>query len=157
MYPDFIKKIVAGGNSIGLHGVSHSESIYQSETSPLNEMEKANLALKEVTGKRSRLVRVPFGSYYRLSDKQAKLLEENGYLIWDWNVDPRDSVGYIEKERVLRNLRRDLKKCSTAPVILFHDRKSTLNLMEDVLSYLKEEGFTLLPLSEKQTPLNQLK
>lgn len=156
MYPDFIRQIVAGGNSIGLHGVSHSEKIYSSSSSPLEEMNKANASLEKITGKKSRLVRVPFGSYYRLTDVQAKILEDNGYLIWDWNVDPRDSVGTIVRERVLSNLKKDLKRCKEEPVILFHDRKSTANLLEDALIYLKSEGYELMPLSEKQTPLNQL-
>ena len=41
-YPDFIKKIYYSKNALGLHGVSHSEAIYQSPDSPLQEMEKAN-------------------------------------------------------------------------------------------------------------------
>ena len=157
MYPDFIRQIVAGGNSIGLHGVSHSEAIYQAPNSPLEEMNIANASLEKVTGKTSRLVRVPFGSYYRLTDIQAQKLEESGYLIWDWNVDPRDSVGNIVKERVLANLKKDLRRCKGEPVILFHDRKSTANLLEDALIYLKGEGYELMPLSEKLMPLNQLK
>ena len=40
LYPDFIKQIVHNGNSIGLHGISHSEAIYENETSPLEEMKK---------------------------------------------------------------------------------------------------------------------
>ena len=101
-YPDFIKKIYHAKNAIGLHGVSHSEAIYYTPDSPLEEMEKANKALESVLGKGSRLVRVPFGSSYRLTKNQAEILESHGYKIWDWNVDPRDSVGQIVPERVIK-------------------------------------------------------
>lgn len=156
MYPDFIKQIYHSGSALGLHGVSHSEAIYYTPTSPLEEMDKTNKSLKTVLGKGTRLVRVPFGSSYKLTALQAKNLEDNGYIIWDWNVDPRDSVGTIIPEKVMANLYRDLKRCREIPVILLHDRKSTAKLLPQMLEYLKSEGYTMLPLSEKQTAINQL-
>ena len=150
MYPEYIKQIIHSKNAIGLHGISHSEKIYSTETSPFEEMEKTNETLEQFTGKKSRLVRVPFGSSYRLTKNQAQKLWNSGYIIWDWNVDPRDSVGKIIPEKVLANLSRDLKKCKSTPVILFHDRKSTANLLPAVLDYLTQEGYTMLPISEKQ-------
>ena len=157
MYPEYIKQIVHSGNAVGLHGVSHSEKIYSGETSPLEEMEKTNSALENVTGMRSRLVRVPFGSSYRLTRKQAENLWNNGYIIWDWNVDPRDSVGKIIPEKVIANMKKGLSTCKGTPVILFHDRKSTAKLLPAVLDYLKSEGYTMLPLSEKQEAICSVK
>ena len=157
MYPDFIKQIYHSKNALGLHGVSHSEAIYYTPTSPLEEMKKTEKTLKSVLGKGSNLVRVPFGSSYRLTPEMAKNLEDSGYIIWDWNVDPRDSVGTIIPERVMANLKRDLARCKTTPVMLLHDRKSTANLLPLILDYLKSEGYTMLPLNEKEEPINQLK
>lgn len=156
LYPDYIKQIINSGNGIGLHGVSHSLSIYKDDLSPLNEMEKANTALENLTGRRSMLVRVPYGSFGHLSNTQAEKLSEKNYKIWDWNVDPRDSVGTIVPERVLANLRRDMERCTGTPVILLHDRKSTAGLLPSVLDYLTKNGYELLPLSEKQEPLNRV-
>lgn len=157
MYPEYIKEIIHSGSAIGLHGVSHSDAIYATDTSPLKEMEKANNSLENITGIRSPLVRVPFGSSYRLNKTQAKHLENNGYILWDWNVDPRDSVGKIIPEKVLANLRRDLSKCKDEPIILFHDRKSTAELLPMVLEYLTDEGYTMLPISDKQEPVCHLR
>ena len=155
-YPDFIKKIHYTKNAIGLHGVSHSEAIYQSPDSPLQEMEKANKALVNVLGKGSRLVRVPFGSAYRLTKEQAQILKNHDYVIWDWNVDPRDSVGEIIPERVMANLRLGLEKSKGDAVILLHDRKSTAKMLPYMLEYLKKEGYLMLPLSEGDKAISQL-
>lgn len=157
MYPDYIKKILNSNHAIGLHGLSHGESIYKSPTSVLEEMEKTNKALEALTGKRSCLVRVPYGSSYRLTSRQAENLEDAGYKIWDWNVDPRDSVGKIVPEKVLSNMRRGISQCSSSPIILFHDRKSTARMLDDVLAYLTGEGYELIAISEKQTPVNKVK
>lgn len=156
-YPDFIKKIYYSKNALGLHGVSHSEAIYYTPTSPLKEMEKADKALKSLLGEGTNLVRVPFGSSYKLTREQAKHLTDNGYIIWDWNVDPRDSVGKIVPEKVMANLVRDLNQCKNTPVILLHDRKSTAELLPGILEYLKKEGYKMLPLTENIPPFNQLK
>lgn len=153
-YPDFIKQIYHSGNALGLHGVSHSEAIYYTPTSPLEEMKKTDKALKSLLGEGTNLVRVPFGSSYKLTEKQAEILQSDGYIIWDWNVDPRDSVGKIIPEKVMANLRRDLAKCDGDAVILLHDRKSTAEILPCILEYLKNEGYTMLPLDEKLPPLN---
>ena len=155
MYPEYIRQIIHSGSTIGLHGVSHSEAIYASPTSVLDEMNKANASLYSLCGEKTSIVRVPFGSAYRLSSTQAKNLTDNGYIIWDWNVDPRDSVGRIVPERILKNLQDGLRKCPDTPVILFHDRKSTANLLPAVLEYLTSEGYILKPISEKMTPVTQ--
>ena len=155
MYPDFTRRIVSGKHAIGLHGISHSQSIYSTETAPLYEMEKTNATLENITGIRSKLVRVPFGSGYRLTAAQSRHLRKKGYIIWDWNVDPRDSVGKIIPEKILGNMKKDLSKCTATPVILFHDRKSTAKLLPAVLDYLTKEGYTMLPISEKQPPVCQ--
>lgn len=157
LYPDYIKQIIHSGNAVGLHGVSHSEAIYLSPTSPLEEMKKTNKSLENLMGKGSRLVRVPFGSSYRLTKEQAKNLTDSGFIIWDWNVDPRDSVGKIIPQKVMENLKRGLLKCKETPVILFHDRKSTMQLLPYVLEYLSSQGYVMLPISENQTPVNQIK
>ena len=94
--------------------------------------------------------------WFRLPKKQAKNLTDNGFLIWDWNVDPRDSVGKIVPYKIMENLKRDLKKCTGTPVILLHDRKSTANLLDAVLRYLTENGYVLEPLSEAQIPVNSM-
>ncbi len=156
-YPDFIKQIYYSKNALGLHGVSHSEAIYNTPTSPLEEMEKTNKALYNLLGEDIKLVRVPYGSGYRLTKKQAEILEENEYILWDWNVDPRDSVGKIIPEKIMSNLRRDLKKCKGCPVILLHDRKSTARLLPDLLEILRTEGYTMHSLDEDLIPLNFVK
>lgn len=156
-YPDFIKKIYYSKNALGLHGVSHDDRIYYTPTSPLEEMKKTNDTLKSLLGEGSNLVRVPFGSSYKLTKGQAEHLEDDGFIIWDWNVDPRDSVGKIIPEKVIANLRRDMEKCKGTPVILLHDRKSTAKILPYILEYLTDEGYTMLPITGTEEPVNHLR
>ncbi len=148
-YPDYIKMMECGGFTIGLHGVSHNGNIYAAPTSPLNEMNETNEALYKLLGRRSMVVRTPFGSKPNLTDRQRELLETAGYKIFDWNVDPRDSIGKIvDKEAVLRNLKKGLEDAGPTAVILLHDRKSTADNLERILTLIEEAGYEFGTLDE---------
>lgn len=149
LYPDFIKRMDAEGFAIGLHGVSHSTEIYATATGPLNEMNETGDALFRLIGRRSSIVRTPYGSKPNLSDRQRQLLETAGYKIYDWNVDPRDSIGaVVDKGAVLRNLKEGLKKAGDTAVVLLHDRKSTTDALDEILSIIEAEGYELKNLDE---------
>ncbi len=144
LYPDFIRKMEQGGFTIGLHGVSHSLDIYSEPARPLREMNQTADALYGVIGRRSSLVRTPYGSRPNMSDRQRELLEAAGYEILDWNVDPRDSIGsVVDRTTVLRNLKSGLEKAGSPAVILLHDRKSTANALDEILSLIEAEGYVL--------------
>ncbi len=150
LYPDYIRQMEAGGFSIGLHGVSHSMDIYAAPTSPLNEMNETSDALYKLTGRRSKLVRTPYGSKANLSKRQKELLDMAGYKIFDWNVDPRDSIGkVVNKTAVLRNLKKGLEEAGSPAVILLHDRKSTADALDEILSLIEAEGYKLETLTEE--------
>ena len=79
-----------------------------------------------------------------MSDRQRELLEAAGYEILDWNVDPRDSIGsVVDRTTVLRNLKSGLEKAGSPAVILLHDRKSTSNALDEILSLIEAEGYVL--------------
>ncbi len=148
-YPDYIKMMETNGFTIGLHGVSHNGDIYATPTSPLNEMNETNEALYKLLGRRSRVVRTPYGSKPNLTDKQRQLLETAGYKIFDWNVDPRDSIGaVVDRTAVLRNLRAGLEAAGPKAVILLHDRKSTSMALDEILSLVEAAGYELGTLDE---------
>ncbi len=148
-YPDYIRMMENEGFTIGLHGVSHNGDIYATPTSPLNEMNETNDALYRLLGRRSMVVRTPFGSKPSLTDRQRELLTAAGYCIFDWNVDPRDSIGaVVDKEAVLRNLKEGLEDAGPTAVILLHDRKSTADNLDRILTLVEEAGYEFGTLDE---------
>ncbi len=143
-YPDYIRMMENEGFAIGLHGVSHSSAIYASPTSPLTEMNQTADALYRLIGRRTPLVRTPYGSKPNLNERQRRLLEAAGYKIFDWNVDPRDSIGKtVDKNTVLQNLKKGLEDAGSPAVILLHDRKSTANALDEILSLIEAEGYEM--------------
>lgn len=153
-YPDLVKRIASEGHSIGLHGASHDVNvIYSTPSSPLEEMNETNDCLYNICGFRSRLVRTPYGSYPYMSFEQYQILSSANYKIWDWSVDPRDSVGTPELSDMLKKIEADLKG-NTTPIVLLHDRKSTAKKLDNILTYFSSRGYKFASLDETMEPVN---
>lgn len=156
-YPEYMQRLVAEGHSIGLHGISHDVNvIYSSPSEPLYEMNLANETLYNTLGFKTHLVRTPYGSYPYMSYEQYKILCAADYKIWDWTVDPRDSVGTPDISTMLSKIKQDIKG-NNHPIILLHDRKSTANNLDTILSYLVSQGYRFETIDEQMDPVNSMK
>lgn len=141
-YPEIVKRMLESGHSIGLHGITHSLNyFYKDETSPLNEMNECNNILENITGKRSNLVRTPYGSIPALKVAQQKKLTEAGYRIWDWTVDSRDAImkDPTSDKIVSSTINSALKQ--RQPIILMHDRKLSISALERIVDYLVDHDY----------------
>lgn len=142
-FPEVVERIVSEGHAIGVHGVSHEkDSFYRGVCGPVNEMNKANETLEEIIGKRTQLIRTPYGSYPYLSKQQKQALFEEDFIIWDWNIDSRDwSFRCAEKTfcytvKMIRESKKEPK------VILFHDIKQVVETMRLFLNWMDDQNYT---------------
>lgn len=141
--PEVVERIISEGHAVGLHGVSHEKDIfYTGMHTPLNEMNVANNTLEELTGKRSALVRMPYGSVPYLTNGQYNALTGYGYRIWDWHVDSRDWASK-NADATYQSIIKQLQNTEVEmPVVLFHDRKATVEILKKVLVWLDENNYT---------------
>lgn len=153
--PDMAKAIVKSEHGVGLHGVTHRKTqFYKDANSPTKEMKTDQAALKKATGITTHLVRTPYGSKPYLSKAQYQTLTKEGFLLWDWNVDSGDSSkAYVDPKvietRVLTGL-----KAKSVPVVLMHDKQCTLDALENILKWMKANGYESRPLTEEMEPFN---
>ncbi len=152
--PDLIKQIVAEGHAVGLHGSSHDVNIiYATASKPLEEMNEANETLYNTLGFKTKLVRTPYGSYPYMNLEQYKILKGANYNLWDWTVDPRDGVGAPAISTMLERIKGDLKG-NENPIVLLHDKKSTANNLDAILSYFVSKGYSFALIDESMDPVN---
>ena len=152
--PDLLKSIIAQGHSIGLHGSSHDVNvIYSTPSRPLEEMNSAHETLYNTVGFKTKLIRTPYGSYPYMNLEQYKILKAANYKLWDWTVDPRDGVGTPSLDTMLRRIKGDLKG-NENPIILLHDKKSTVNNLDAILSFLVSEGYSFSLIDEAMDSVN---
>lgn len=149
-YPDAVKRIVDDGHVAALHGVTHdAKKFYRSKDSVLQEMNTAQKTLEDLTGVQSTLIRTPYGSSPKMTPAYKQAVEENGYQLWDWNVDSRDWK-YTNGAYVQHSIEQIEYVASRGedPVILIHSRRTTLEHLPKLLDYLVEQGYSLKGLDD---------
>lgn len=147
-----VKREVAEGHSIGIHGYSHNYyEIYKSEEIYMSNITKLQSKIKASTGVNTIITRFPGGSSNKVSKynpgimtKLCKEVVQKGYKYYDWNVSSGDAGGAKTKEQVYNNVIRGLSK-SKQNIVLMHDysgNTKTLNALSDIIDYGLANGYT---------------
>ena len=154
--PDLLKREVNEGHAVGIHTWTHEYSeIYASTTAFWNEVNRTHDYIKQQTGYDSKLIRFPGGSSNTVSrhystgimSTLAREVVNKGYNYFDWNESSGDAGGTTTASGVYNNVVSNLSK-SKGNVILMHDIKSyTMNAVEDIVKYGKNNGYTFDVLS----------
>lgn len=149
-YPEIVKKLSDAGMCIASHSYSHDYRIYKSYLKYNEDLIMCNEVIRKITGKEPcRYVRLPGGSYNSIGNRMVmrnikESIRENNFNYVDWNVCSGDAIS----DNVPSNKIRDevVKQCKNKnlAVILMHDayyKKSTVEALPYIVSYLKSEGF----------------
>jgi peptidoglycan/xylan/chitin deacetylase (PgdA/CDA1 family) len=152
-HSDSVKRIVSSGEGVGLHGVTHEKNkIYASPDSMANEMKQAEATLLSLTGKDSHLIRPPYGSYPYMKENYVAAVKSLGYLIWDWNVDSKDSrKTYVAPQTIFTQTITQASHWHQ-PVILMHEKKCTVEALPQTLQAIKDMGYEFRIIDENLIP-----
>lgn len=152
-YPELVKREADEGHEIGNHTYSHPDMKKIKPEDVVEEIEKTQDIIFEITGKKPVLFRSP-GGY--LDDEIVRIIK--GYdctpVLWSWRQDTKDwskpSVNYIVN-LVLDNLQ-------DGDIILFHDFNTkgspTPEALRILLPKLKERGYKFVTVSTLMGNLN---
>lgn len=151
-HPQQVKNIVESGNSSGFHSVSHDiHKLYRKETSAKEEFDINKETFFEITGKESNIVRLPYGSKPYTPEKSYEKLVKSGYKLWDWNIDTLDWKS--NSQQIIENVKNQIKNQNEV-VILMHEKDQTVKALDQILSYLKKEGYEIKAIDEELIPTN---
>ncbi|MBC1226501.1 polysaccharide deacetylase family protein [Listeria booriae] len=150
------KRMIDNGFVIGLHSYTHDAKQLYRKNNPtfITEMSKERDKFEEISGIRTNLIRAPYGSTY-LSQQQVEQTKQNGFRLVDWNIDSNDwrySSG--NSGAVYQNVLSQVNAYagSNEPlVILFHERKNTLEALPKVIKMLRDKGYTFQAYHENET------
>lgn len=150
-----LKRIYEEGHAIGLHSYSHNiPKIYSSEDTFMTEMQQAEDKINEVLQEKIEfnVIRFPGGSSGRLTERLLNKIHEEGYKVFDWNVNLEDGVKpNLEPWQLVENA----KKCSrdtTKRIILAHcnlNNKSTPKALPGIIKYYRDQGYEFRVLDEQ--------
>lgn len=161
--PAIFSKIISEGHSVGNHTFNHLNG-WKTETSKyienvekteklfwhdgswkLSGVEINSLRGSAIDDQRSKienrksLFRPPYG---KITSKQAKILQKNGFEIVMWDIISYDYNVNVSKEKCLQNVSQNIKPGS---VVVFHDslkaEKNLRYVLPKVLESISENGW----------------
>ena len=151
-YKEEVKKIQENGHGAGFHSVTHDKkSLYKTPQATLKEFLTCRETFEEITGETSNLIRIPYGSKPNTPEESYNILVENGFLIWDWNLDTKDwksTTDNIVSNVLLNGRKKD------ELVLLVHEKEQTIKALDDIIKVLKERGYQILPITEDKEAMN---
>lgn len=134
-YPDIVKDIYDGGHLIGTHSYEHVNLSNLSDKAAIEQVDKTNAAIHEITGEYPEYIRPPYGCWKCNLDYETTMIE----VLWD--VDPLDwktSNSDVIAKRVVTKVKED-------DIILLHDAsESSVKAAFKIIDELKKEGYTFV-------------
>ena len=143
-YPDDVKAIAAGGHDLGNHSENHKQMSTLSAEQCREEIMKPHEKVKKLTGKDMFLFRPPYGDY---NDTLIQTTRECNYYPIQWDVDSLDWKDY-DAATIIRRV-TEHKHLGNGSIILCHNgAKHTAEALDELITILKQKGFTFVPISE---------
>lgn len=138
-YPEIVKEIDADGHLIGVHSYEHVNLANLSDAAAIEQVNKTNRILYELTGHYSEYIRPPYGCFKSNLDYETNMIE----ILWD--VDPLDwktSNSDVIAKRVCDAVQEN-------DIILLHDAsESSVNAAFKIIDQLTGEGYSFVTVEE---------
>ncbi len=133
---DTLKKIYDAGHELGNHGYNHKMHTKLNEKQAEEEIMRTHTLIKEVTGYNCNLFAPPSGDV----NKNVVLTAKNsGYETVMWTADTIDWRDQ-DCEKIINRVKRNLKP---GALVLMHPTKATLEALDEIILYVKSQGYTV--------------
>lgn len=152
VFKDTVRRMNDEGHGTGFHGVTHDiNELYKTEDSAIEEFRACNRTFYNITGRTSRLVRIPFGSKPYMLENIYKKFTEEGFLVWDWTIDTEDWKS--SEDQIVSNILYYARQKDEV-VILLHENQRTIDCLDDIITILKRRGYDIRPITHDVKPKN---
>ncbi|WP_028042278.1 polysaccharide deacetylase family protein [Candidatus Stoquefichus massiliensis] len=150
-YRKYISTAHNQGHTIGLHTYSHSYSkVYSSTEAYFQDLEKVGQLAKDYIGFVPKYIRFPGGSSNLVSKKYtpgimtklSKMVEDKGYIYYDWNAENGDGYAKMSQSEMLKRATSSSEK---KIMILMHDangKQNTVDILPKVIEHYQKKGYT---------------
>lgn len=149
---DVVKRIYDEGNAIGLHTYTHNiKKIYSSEDIFIQEMIDCRNEINNVIGMSPNIIRFPCGSHKHLNRNYLKRLHNQGFKIYDWDLDNTDGLNAKLSPDILYS--KAIKGSENRPniILLLHCtdiNKNTCRALPQIIKYYKSKGYEFNVITE---------
>lgn len=144
-YPEQLKREVAAGHEIGNHTYNHPRLSKVKQKELVEELNKTEAVIAEISGSKPVLFRPPEGRY---ADNVKKASEKMKYKTIIWSLDTEDWK-HPPAEKIAAAVTKNVK---SGDIILCHDyvspRSNTVKALEIFIPELISRGYKFVTVSE---------
>lgn len=138
-YPNAVKRMKALGCEFGNHAFTHVDLTELKMKSIRKQLIKTDKVLEKITGKKTTLVRPPYGAI----DKRVKKVSDAPLILW--SMDTLD----WERKNAKKIANYVLKHVEDGEIILLHDiHKETVGAVKIIIPQLIKKGYQIVTVSE---------
>lgn len=160
---ELYRRMSEEGHSIGIHSYTHDNAVYQNFDNFSQDFEKLEDLILENIGSLSYLYRMPGGSNSAncpqwLRNEIKAYAKAKGYVIYNWDIDPKDSREYtLSAKDLIHNVTSgaaDKPDCDL--IVLMHDdmlRTTLPDALPDIIDYFQKSGYDFAAL-QRDTELS---
>lgn len=139
LYPELIEQELKEGHLVGNHTYDHIDFRTMDNVSVINEIEKTNKILREITGKNPEYIRPPFGEW------REEINGKTGLMPVLWSVDSLD----WKTENIDEIVKKVVTDIEENDIILLHDcYESTVEATIQIVDILRKEGYQFVTVDE---------
>ena len=141
-YADKIREIDAAGITIGTHSNTHPKMSTLSSSQIISELEISSKYIQDITGKKVKYFRPPYGDY---NDTLIHTADSLGLQTIQWTVDTLDWKGLSASE-ILERVKKDV---TSGAIILMHNNSDHIvEALPLIINYLKSEGYKMVNMED---------
>ncbi len=134
--------LAQSGVEIASHSMNHKKYTELSEDEMLADASEASELIFNQTGFDTEIVRLPYGAF---DTNTIMTLQAQGYIPIKWSLDSQDWKGN-DAAKIADNV---LSKVESGDIIMFQNNMAaTPEALSSIISGLKEQGFTLVTVSD---------
>ncbi|MDC9809633.1 polysaccharide deacetylase family protein [Rhizobium binxianense] len=149
MHPALARKVAEDGNTIGSHTYDHANLSSLDFDAAMAEVIKGELAVTKATGTDVSFFRFP---YLAESHRLRAAIAMRDMVVMDVDIDSKDYFAITPASVTQRTM--DLLHKRGRGIILMHDiHKRTATMLPTLLSELEAEGYKVVTLKFKKTPV----
>ncbi len=149
-HPEIVKRAYDEGHTIAIHTYTHDyRKIYASREAYIEDFDKTEALIEEITGQKPRFWRFPGGSNngYTNHASQYVIMDElkaRGYTPMDWNVSTTDAApDYPSAATMVEKGSEYIDQAIASdrvPVVLMHDSEKKVNACEATKTFIEKYG-----------------
>src|SRR3989344_4950308 len=160
LQPHIAYETAKRGFIIGNHSFSHLENVHKTQKRLALELRSTGYLISKITGTSPEYYRPPFllgigvdptVNQYLPIPKDVLWTLENGYVPVGSDIDARDWLA-TSSEAVLLGIKQATEGSAQGHIVLLHEERHTVEALPSIISYLRAEGYTIVPLSELLNP-----